>query len=207
MKVGLTTTAGQRREPRSCFPAPLRPCGKPFPAERQWGRRGNGVRSVRLTFERVASPRSCGSRAPPLPQELQGYLLNHRWNRRVEIGSSSRRDATVRTRRFAALLGPPTICQMDRSDPIAPPHSAFDSAVDSSNGQIFPPCPDPVFPAPLRLCGKPSPRNLRVSDSRMSMQPLHPLPSYSDSARRAVLVLDPNTAPPTPQLTHWPEYE
>ena len=38
----------------------------------------------------------------------------------MEIGSSSQRDATVRTRRFAVLLGPPTICQMDRSDPIAP---------------------------------------------------------------------------------------
>jgi hypothetical protein len=81
---------------------------------------GNGVRSVRLTFERVASPRSCGSRAPPLPQELQGYLLNHRWNRRVEIGSSSRRDAAIRTLRFAALLGSRTSCQMDRSAPIAP---------------------------------------------------------------------------------------
>jgi len=58
--------------------------------------------------------------AASLRHELQGSLLSHRWNRRVEIGSSSRRDATVRTRRFAALLGPTTICQMDRSDPIAP---------------------------------------------------------------------------------------
>jgi hypothetical protein len=49
---------------------------------------GNGVRSVRLTFERVASPRSCGSRAPPLRHEPQGPLLSHRSNRRVEIGSS-----------------------------------------------------------------------------------------------------------------------
>ncbi len=37
----------------------------------------------------------------------------------LEIGSSSRRDTTVRTIRFAAPLGPMTICQMDRSDPIA----------------------------------------------------------------------------------------
>ena len=54
---------------------------------------GNGVRSVRLTFERGASPRSCKSRAPPLRHELHGPLLIQGSNRRLEIGSSSRRDA------------------------------------------------------------------------------------------------------------------
>ncbi len=37
----------------------------------------------------------------------------------------------------------------------------------------------PVFPAPLRLCGKPSPRNRRVRDSRLCMEALPPLSSYS----------------------------
>ncbi len=94
--------------------------------------KGNGVRPVRLTFEREAFSRNCcsqlsgarfqslGSRAPPLRHELHGPLLSHGWNRRVEIRSSTRRDATVLTCRFAPLLGPTTICQMDRSDPIAP---------------------------------------------------------------------------------------
>jgi hypothetical protein len=90
---------------------------------RGWGA-DNGVRSVRLTFERGASLRSCGSRAPPLGHEPQGRLFSHCSNRRVEIGSSSRRDATVQTRRFAALLGPTTMCQMDRSAPTAPPYVA-----------------------------------------------------------------------------------
>jgi hypothetical protein len=40
---------------------------------------------------------------------------------RGEVGSRSRRDANRQTRRLAALLVPPTICQMDRSDPIASP--------------------------------------------------------------------------------------
>ncbi len=51
---------------------------------------------------------------------LQGPLLSYRSNRRLEIGSSSRRDTTAQTLRFAALLGPTTVCQMDRSDAMAP---------------------------------------------------------------------------------------
>jgi hypothetical protein len=51
---------------------------------------------------------------------LQGPLLSYRSNRRLEIGSSSRRDTTAQTLRFATLLGPTTVCQMDRSDAMAP---------------------------------------------------------------------------------------
>ena len=54
---------------------------------------------------------------PPFPASQPTY----RSDLREKIGSSSRRDATVRSCRIPAFLGPQTICQMDRSDPIAPP--------------------------------------------------------------------------------------
>jgi hypothetical protein len=92
---------------------------------------GNGVRSVRLTFEREACPRRCGSRAPPLRHGLQVSLLSHRPNQRVDNRSSSRRDATVRTCLFAPLSGSTTICQMDRSDPIAMPSIAIQHSCDN----------------------------------------------------------------------------
>jgi hypothetical protein len=53
---------------------------------------------------------------PPFPASQPTY----RSDRREKIGSSSRRDATVRNCGIQAPFGPSTICQMDRSDPIAP---------------------------------------------------------------------------------------
>ena len=95
-RPGWAHGRGQMIQP-PLFPAPLRLCGKRPPLQPH-------------------------PTAASLRHEPQGSLLSHRWNRRVEIGSSSRPDATVRTCRLAALLGPTTICQMDRSDPIAPLH-------------------------------------------------------------------------------------
>jgi len=118
---GLTTDFTDSTDGRGGTPGPSVP-NDPRPG---WVH-GRGDMSQLPIFP--APLRLCGKR-PPLPphptaaslrHEPQGSLLSHRWNRRVEIGSSSRPDATVRTRRFAALLGPTTICQMDRSDPIAP---------------------------------------------------------------------------------------
>ena len=124
---GLTTDFTDSTDGRGGTPGPPVPNG-PRPG---WAH-GRGDMSQPPLFP--APLRLCGKR-PPLPphptaaslrHEPQGSLLSHRWNRRVEIGSSSRPDATVRTCRLAALLGPTTICQMDRSDPIAPlSHETF----------------------------------------------------------------------------------
>lgn len=99
---------------------------------------GNWVRSVRSTFEREAFSRRfapqlagtcllnlripCAAAAPQTPWPASQHLrpVAARTDER-KMGSSSRRDATVRSRQFAALLGPPTICHMDRSDRIAHP--------------------------------------------------------------------------------------
>ena len=110
---------------------------------------------------------------PPFPASQPTY----RSDRREKIGSSSRRDATFRNCGIQAPFGPPTICQMDRSDPITPfPISAS---------------------APLRLCGKTSlspPPTLTVPFTQPSILPPRPLrPARTPAGRRCHAECRPST--------------
>ena len=99
------------------------------PAEAQGRRDGNWTTNRRRPRLHGSSTESPLCASAPLRENLPRSLCarpirasppSNRSDRRAEAGSGSQRDTTVQTCRFAALLGPPTVCQLDPFDPSLP---------------------------------------------------------------------------------------